>query len=90
MGKLTTRPSPRWVRQLKAASERDITVGGPGLAGQALVAGLVDELHLFVTPVVVGGGRPSLPNTRIDLELLDEHRFGSGVVHLQYGTTHGA
>ena len=79
---------PEAVRQLKASSGRDISVGGPHLAGQAIAAGLVDELHLFVTPVVVGGGTPSLPdNVRFGLELLDEHRFGSGVVHLHYRIT---
>jgi riboflavin biosynthesis pyrimidine reductase len=50
-------------------------------------AGLVDELHLFLTPIVVGGGTRSLPDdVRLKLELLDERRFGSGVVHLHYGT----
>jgi dihydrofolate reductase len=76
---------PEAIRQLKATAARDITVGGPGLAGQALRAGLVDECHLFVTPVVVGGGTSSLPgNVRLKLELLDERRFGNGVVHLHY------
>jgi dihydrofolate reductase len=75
------------VRRLKARAERDITVGGPALAAQALKAGLVDELHLFVTPVVVGGGNPALPGgAHVKLELLDERRFGSGVVHLHYRT----
>ena len=74
------------VRQLKAAAERDISVGGPDLAAQALRAGLVDECHLFLTPIVVGGGKPSLPdNLRLKLELLDEHRFANGVVYLRYG-----
>ena len=78
---------PEAVRQLKAAAERDITVGGPDLAAQAFRAGLVDECHLFVTPIVVGGGKPSLPdNLRLKLELLDERRFASGVVYLRYGT----
>jgi len=76
---------PDVVRELKASTERDISVGGPGLAGQALRAGLVDELHLLLTPVVVGGGTQALPdNVRLELELLDERRFASGVVHLHY------
>jgi dihydrofolate reductase len=78
---------PEAVRQLKAAAGRDITVGGPELAAEAIKAGLVDEYHLFVTPVLVGGGKQSLPNNvRLELELLDERRFGSGVVHLHYRT----
>jgi dihydrofolate reductase len=73
------------VRQMKAQAGRDITVGGPDLAAQAIKAGLVDEFHLFVTPIVVGGGKQSLPNNvRVKLELLDERRFGNGVVHLHY------
>jgi dihydrofolate reductase len=72
---------------MKAAAERDINVGGPDLAAQAIKAGLVDECHLFVTPIVVGGGTQSLPNgVRLELELLDERRFGSGVVYLHYRT----
>jgi dihydrofolate reductase len=78
---------PEAVRQLKAQAGRDITVGGPDLAAQAIKAGLVDEFHLFVAPIVVGGGKQSLPNNvRLKLELLDERRFGSGVVHLHYRT----
>jgi riboflavin biosynthesis pyrimidine reductase len=62
-----------------------MSVGGPGLAAHALRAGLVDELHLFVNPVVVGGGNAALPDdVRLQLELLGEHRFGNGVVHLHY------
>jgi dihydrofolate reductase len=73
------------VRELKLAAQRDISVGGPHLAGQAIKAALVDEIHLFVNPVVVGGGNPALPSGfRLDLELLDEHRFDNGVVHLHY------
>jgi dihydrofolate reductase len=78
---------PEAVRQMKARVGRDLTVGGPDLAAQAIKAGLVDECHLFITPIVVGGGKQSLPqNVRLKLELLDERRFGSGVVHLHYRT----
>jgi dihydrofolate reductase len=76
---------PAAVRRLKASAERDITVGGPELAAQALGAGLVDEVHVFVTPIVVGGGKHFLPaDVRLRLRLLDERRFGSGVVYLHY------
>jgi dihydrofolate reductase len=76
---------PEAVRQWKATAARDITVAGPDLAAQAIKAGLVDECHLIVSPIVVGGGKPALPNNvRLNLELLDERRFGSGVVHLHY------
>jgi dihydrofolate reductase len=78
---------PEAVRQIKAASARDITVAGPGLAAQAIRAGLVDECHLFVTAILVGGGKQVFPDqVRLKLELLDERRFGNGVVHLRYGT----
>jgi dihydrofolate reductase len=78
---------PEAVRQLKAAAERDVTVGGPTLGAHAITAGLVDEYQLFVWPVVVGGGKRFLPNkARLQLELLDERRFGSGVVYLRYRT----
>ena len=77
---------PEAIRQLKATAPSDLSVGGPELAGQAIEAGLVDEIHLFVTPVVVGGGTHSLPNSvRVNLELLDQRSFGNGVVHLHYG-----
>ena len=76
---------PDAIRQMKATADRDLTVGGPGLAAQALKAGLVDECHLFLTPIVVGGGTPALPTgVRLDLDLLDERRFAGGVVHLHY------
>jgi dihydrofolate reductase len=76
---------PAAVRELKATAERDISVGGPTLAAEALRAGLVDELHLFLNPVVVGGGTAALPDdVRVELELLDERRFAGGVVHLHY------
>jgi dihydrofolate reductase len=78
---------PEAVRQMKAQAGRDITVGGPELAAQAIKAGLVDEYHLFLAPIVVGGGNQSLPNNvRLKLELLDERRFGNGVIHLHYRT----
>ena len=73
------------VRQMKQAADREISVGGPELAGVALQAGLVDELHQFVNPVVVGGGKRFLPDRlKVRLELLDERRFANGVVHLHY------
>src|SRR5450759_3072666 len=78
------------IRQMKAAAARDITVGGPHLAAQALKAGLIDELHQFVTPIVVGGGIRLLPDVfRVKRELVDERRFCNGVVHLHYRTKAG-
>lgn len=75
------------VRQMKATRDGDITVAGADLAGQAIRAGLVDEFQLFVTPVVLGGGKPSLQvGPQLNLELLDERRFHSGVVYLHYRT----
>ena len=76
------------IRRLKETSGPDITIGGAELAGQAIRAGLVDECHLFLTPIVVGRGKRALPdNVRMSLELLGERRFRSGVVHLQYRVT---
>ena len=76
---------PEAVRQMKASSGRDLSVGGPHLAARAIEAELVDEFHLFLTPIVVGGGTRALPDdVRVKLELLDERRFGNGVVHLHY------
>ena len=78
---------PEGVRRLKASADADLTVGGPGLAANAFRAGLVDECQLFLSPIVVGGGTPSLPDkVRLELELLDERRFGNGVVYLHYRT----
>ena len=78
---------PEAVQRMKTAAERDLIVGGPELASQAFEAGLVDECHLFVAPMVVGGGKRSLPdNVRMKLELLDERRFVSGMVYLYYRT----
>jgi dihydrofolate reductase len=76
---------PTAVRELKAAATSDITVGGANLASQAFEAGLVDECQLFVWPTVVSGGKPALTTgARINLELIDERRFGNGVVLLRY------
>jgi dihydrofolate reductase len=74
------------VRELKAASDRELSVAGPALAAHAFEAGLVDECALFLFPVIVGAGKPALPaGLRMSLELLDERRFGNGVVYLRYG-----
>ena len=79
---------PDAVRAMKSSAERDLIVGGPRLAAQAMSAGLVDEIQLFIWPVVLGGGNPALASaTRVDLELVDEHRFANGVVHVRYGVT---
>ena len=76
---------PEAVRRMKARAERDLTIGGPELAAQALRAGLVDECHQFLAPVVVGGGRTAFPaDLQVQLELLEQRRFGNGMVHLRY------
>jgi dihydrofolate reductase len=76
---------PESIRQLKASAGRDLSVGGPDLAAHAFEAGLVDECHLFLAPILVGGGKQALPDkVRLKLELLDERRFGNGMVHLHY------
>src|SRR5918999_558160 len=76
---------PDAVRRMKEDADRDLTVAGPELAAQAIRAGLVDECQLFLSPVVVGGGTPALPDgVRWNLKLVDERRFGNGVVHLRY------
>ncbi|MGB7587867.1 MAG: dihydrofolate reductase family protein [Solirubrobacterales bacterium] len=78
---------PEAIRRLKASADRDITVGGADLAGQAIASGLVDELQLFLTPVIVGSGKPLLPaNLHLKLEPAGRHHFGSGVVFLRYRT----
>jgi dihydrofolate reductase len=78
---------PEAIRRMKMSTERDITVGGADLAAQAITARLVDEYHLFVAPIVVGGGTPFLPdNVRVELDLRDERRFAKGVVYLHYRT----
>lgn len=79
------------VRQRKADSVQDLSVGGPHLAAQALKAGLVDEIRLLLSPVSVGGGTASLPDDlRLDLDLLEERRFTNGVVHLRYGVSNAS
>jgi dihydrofolate reductase len=78
---------PEAVRGMKASAGRDISVGGPDLAAQAIAAGLVDEWHLFVTPILVGGGKQALPpNVRLKLELVDDRRFVNGMLYLHYRT----
>ena len=76
---------PDAVRELKRTAERDLAIGGPHLAAEAFAAGLVDRVHLLLSPVIVGGGKRALPDgARLDLELVDERRFGNGVVHLHH------
>jgi dihydrofolate reductase len=78
---------PEAVRQMKASADRDLSIAGPELAAQAIRSGLVDELQLFMSPVVVGGGTPALPDgVRWDLDLVDERRFVNGAVQLHYRT----
>jgi len=81
---------PEAIRQLKEAVEHDILIGGPELAAHALRSGLLNECHLFIVPILVGGGKSALPdNVRLDLELLEERRFSNGTVFLRYGTRQG-
>ena len=81
---------PEAIRQMKEAVKHDILIGGPELAAHAFRSGLIDECHLFLTPIIVGGGKQSLPaDVRLELELLEERRFGNGVVFLRYRTRPG-
>ena len=81
---------PEAIRQLKETVEQDILIGGPELAAHAFRAGLIDECQLFITPIIVGGGKPALPdNVWLELELLEERRFGNGVVFLRYRARQG-
>jgi dihydrofolate reductase len=83
--RLEPRFDPEAVRKLKAEAARDLAVGGPALAAHAIRAGLVDEYHVFVAPIVVGGGNPYLPaKARVSLELIDERGFHNGMVHVRY------
>jgi dihydrofolate reductase len=78
---------PRAVRDLKAQLPHDVSVGGPTLAALAIRTGLVDEYHLLVVPLVLGGGKRVLPgNVRVKLDLVDERRFANGMVSLRYRT----
>lgn len=78
---------PGAIRELKGMADRDLSVGGPDLAAQALRAGLVDEFYLLIAPIIIGGGKRALPNDlRISLDLLDERRFANGMVYLRYRT----
>jgi dihydrofolate reductase len=85
--RLERRFDPESVRDMKTSAVSDFTVGGPTLAAHAFNAGLVDECHLFIHPVLVGEGKPAFPSdARIQLELLEERRFGNGVVYLRHRT----
>jgi dihydrofolate reductase len=82
---LVTEFDPEGIRALKAASDRDLSIGGSGLAACALAAGLVDDVQLLMVPVTVGGGKPVFPiGLRTDLELVDVQRFRGGTIHLDY------
>ena len=83
--RLERRFDPDSIRRMKTDASRDLMVGGPNLAAHAFRAGLVGECHLFIHPVVVGRGKPSLPgDLYAKLELLDESRFDNGVVYVRY------
>jgi dihydrofolate reductase len=85
--RIERRFDPEEVRRLKADAERDLTVAGPQLASHAFEAGLIDEVHVVVAPVVVGGGKPAIPaGVRVELEIADVRRFANGMVHLRYLT----
>jgi dihydrofolate reductase len=76
---------PAAVRQLKETEEREISIGGPELAAQAIEAGLIDEIHLLLTPIAVGAGKPALPiRSHLPLRLLDHRTFGNGTIYLRY------
>jgi dihydrofolate reductase len=82
---------PEAIRRMKAEAAADISIGGPTLAASAIKAGLVDEYHLFLHPLAVGGGTQALPgHVRVKLELLDERRFAGGAVHLHYRAQAGS
>ena len=82
--------NPEAIRRLKETAGQDIHIGGPELAAHAIRSGLIDEINLFLIPIIVGGGKQALPdNIRLELELMDERRFGSGVVFLRYRTRQG-
>ena len=77
--------NPEAIKQLNKTAQHDIIIGGPELAAHAFRSGLIDECQLFLIPIIVGGGKPALPNkVRLELELLEERRFGNGMVFLRY------
>jgi dihydrofolate reductase len=79
---------PEAISRMKSAAKHDISIGGPGLAAEAFKASLVDVCHFFVAPIIVGGGTSAFPSgVRLSLNLLDELRFGNGMVYLHYGIT---
>jgi dihydrofolate reductase len=85
--RLERRFDPEAVRDLKTSVAGDVTISGPGLAAHAFDAGLIDECHLVVHPMLVGDGKPAFPSdARVPLELVDQHRFGNGVMYLRYRT----
>ena len=87
--RIERRFDPAAVRAMKAEATGDLMIGGADLAAQAFRAGLVDEIHLFVCPVLVGAGKPGLPSdVRLDLELLDDRRFANGVIYLRHRVRH--
>jgi len=80
---------PEAISELKATAERDISIGGPNLAAEAFRARLVDVCQFFVAPIIVGGGTSAFPpDVRLSLKLLDERRFGNGMVYLHYEAAH--
>ena len=82
--------NPEAIEELKKTVQHEIAIGGAELAAHAFRAGLIDECHLFLIPIIVGSGKPSLPdNVRSELELLEERRFGNGTVYLRYRIRQG-
>jgi dihydrofolate reductase len=82
---------PDSVRQMKEVSDHDLSISGPNLAAHAFAANLIDEVQLFVFPVIVGGGKAALPGgVQLPLRLLGERRFDNGAVHLRYATAAAA
>lgn len=82
---------PEAIRRLKGAVEHDVLIGGPELTAHAFRSGLIDECHLFIAPILLGGGKPALPdNVRLELELVAERRFENGIVYVGYRTTNDA
>ncbi|KDQ02739.1 hypothetical protein EN35_09180 [Rhodococcus qingshengii] len=72
------------IRLLESEAVQDISIGGPTVAVSAFAAGLVDEVRLFLCPVSIGGGLRALPESRLDLQLLEEKTFDGGVIYLRY------